>query len=106
MKTPDRIAERIRFNNGHALNDSPRVHGAELQRLMVAAIEADRAQRENDGTVHAAVIDALTDRASQTEDTDERGAINAGAQWIEDEPDEFWEEFAGPMLDEIERKFA
>ncbi len=78
----------------------------EVTKLIAAAIEADRAQRENDGTIHAAVIAALWDRS---DDGDTAGydpsPAASGAQWVEDEPDEFWEEFAGPMLDDIERKF-
>ena len=27
------------------------------------------------------------------------------SEWIEAEPDEFWMEFAGPLLDDIEARF-
>lgn len=101
MKTPAAVARDF-------MEFSPNEHrdmtGIQVYTLMVRAIEADRAQREDDGTIHAAVIAALWDRAEDVEDGEQNVAASA-AQWVEDEPDEFWEEFAGPMLDEIEGKF-
>lgn len=91
------------------------VDRAERQRLdtILGAIKDDRAQHsitpENDGTVHAAVIDALEDRRSgydMDDDRAERERVIRAVAWIEAEPDEFWGEFAGPMLDDIERKFS
>lgn len=80
-----------------------------LMQLVVTAIEADRAQRstapEDDGTIHAAVIAALWDRAASSE-SGEQSKAASGAYWVETAPDEFWEEFAGPMLDDIERKLS
>lgn len=83
--------------------------------LRDALDEADRAQRaalvaipqrEDDGTIHAAFIREFIHRAANEGDDVETSLAASAAGWIEDEPDEFWEEYAGPMLDEIERKFA
>lgn len=109
--TPEQIAQQLMEQEFGAHNVAPHfssgdtVHQATIRRLMIAAVVADRAQPSHDGSLHAAVIRALGERAELVED----GEVNAaasGAQWIEDEPDEFWEEVAGPMLDEIEGKFS
>lgn len=116
MKTPEQIAEKIvqpndgsngMFNMylGHqTVYNVEDHHAAHLRNAIIKGIEVDRAQRENDGTIHAAVIAALHDRAEGFGDDDANTAASA-AQWIEDDPDSFWEQFAGPMLDEIERAF-
>lgn len=62
-------------------------------------------QPERDGTIHAAVIAALWDRADYGSSHGEPNTAASAAQWVEGDPDGFWDEFAGPMLDDIERKF-
>lgn len=70
------------------------------------AIEADRKQRDpnEDGTIHGAAIIALGERAESDHDEAEGYEYRGrAAEWIENNPDEFWESYAGPMLDEVER---
>jgi hypothetical protein len=75
-----------------------------LIRFAAAAIEADRAQPERDGTIHAAVIKALQDRADS--DLDYAAPCERAIKWIERDPDGFWEQHARPMLDEIEADYT
>lgn len=74
---------------------------------LIRAINDDRAQRDpnDDGTLHGAAILALNERADNADSAegyDDSGTANRAAQWIEDNPDEFWATYAGPMLDDIE----
>lgn len=108
MKTPEQIAskamEAFTFVDPTSDddNDVEERDWFYIRDQIEAAIEADRAQR--DDSVHAAVIGALKDRIDWG--TAERARIERAAVWIEAEPDEFWDRFAGPMLDEIERMHA
>jgi len=87
-----------------ANGDSVNVETA-LRELVARAVEADRAQRDPnaDGTLHGAAIIACLDRANNWGVEDEEPYKRA-AQWIEENPDDFWDRYAGPMLDDIERE--
>lgn len=71
-----------------------------LREFAAEVIELDRAQRDPNegGTLHGAAIIALKDREFH-------GAERA-AEWIENNHDDFWDRYAGPMLDEIEQERA
>lgn len=56
----------------------------------------------NDGTIHGATIEALQDRLDSEDDPQARERLQAVIDWIEDDPDAFWDRFAGPMLDDLE----
>lgn len=92
-KTPEQIADDVlaedaRSNWGMAIPNRVKVRN-----LLVAAIEADRAQR----TLIDAVADAL----------DGRGAT-AAAQLVRDtDPeDDLWNNYLGPMLDALEEDYT
>lgn len=98
MKTPEQIAAEVAKNRGIP---SWAMRGADLSAdsLMIAAINADRAQRDpnEDGSLHGAAIIALRERPDPAE---------SALDWIEGNPDEFWDRYAGPMLDQIEQNFG
>ncbi|WP_217181593.1 hypothetical protein [Streptomyces sp. AC495_CC817] len=120
MKTPERIA-REAMDKHYGIGtewEEPNAYGEEgftraqaetdidaddILLIIREAIQADRAQRENDGSIHAAVIAALTERAeNDANDGAEVSYAASAAAWVDAEPDEFWELFAGPLLDDLE----
>lgn len=115
MKTPEQIAREVSGGHFDTYQDSAEEVGhpegqpivetwPRLRECIVDAIEIDR--RQHDGTLHAATIDALQDRIDVDADVDEGYSYRKRAiAWIESNPDGFWEEFGGPLLDDIERKF-
>lgn len=111
MKTPDEIASDIM--NDHFEGDSPwaepnefgetgftraqaesDIDRGDIERLITAAIEADRAQRAM--PVIEALAEALTERGDQE-------ALDA-AKWLRDNEDEAWDGYVGPLLDMIEKE--
>lgn len=132
-KTPDEIVSQVVLNNYGPEGDAELYEAATSDRqgaepttldllsaaawmrdldadgvrsLMVAAVEADRAQHarpENDGTIHAAVISELNERAENAAANGKDGNYAASAAaWVEAEPNEFWDTYAAPMLDDLE----
>lgn len=109
MRTPQEIAAEVvdGFQMEMAEKSGGEVERVDidtLKSLISIAIHADRDQPERDGTIHAATIDILESRLdfAPENETETRAARDAMA-WIEQFPDEFWDRFAGPMLDEIEQ---
>lgn len=103
MKTPEQIADEQLSRFGYSVHDPSRALAAAV---ITAAIQADRAQRDpnEDGTLHGAAIIALKERSYHAGDTEEGWRASDAAGWIEANPDEFWDSYAGPMLDEIEQE--
>lgn len=97
MRTAQEIAREI-VNDETAPEEWSPTLLSDIRAYCNEAIEADRAQRDlnEDGTLHGAAIIALEDRGEGTDLT--------AAEWIEANPDEFWETYAGPMIDQIEQE--
>ncbi|MGO2188205.1 MAG: hypothetical protein ACTH4Y_08150 [Microbacterium gubbeenense] len=76
-----------------------------LSRVYPESEPTAHAQRDpnDDGPLHGAAISALRDRGECGGESSD--AAHRAADWIEDAPDEFWDEFAGPMLDDLEARF-
>lgn len=101
MKTPQQLADARLERQDHgqttlflgdkSIYNISAEHAEEFREAMVVAILADRAQR--DESVAAAVAKALRDRGSE-----------AAATWVEDpdNADEVWQNYLGPVVDEIE----
>lgn len=100
--TPEQIARTVA--NGYHPSVSATAYSAAME-----ALDAWQRIPANDGSLHAATAAALRERAENFADDDDSEGYDftearlAAAQWVEDEPDAFWERYAGPMLDEIER---
>lgn len=94
-KTPEQIAHETLDANLHMSN--PDLRGgydeADVLRLIIAAIEADRAQRDIPAQI-AGILDG-------------RGARSA-AQLVRDtDPDDdLWNNYIGPMIDSIEDDYT
>lgn len=106
VKAPAEIA-RCTFEKLYSANT--KACEADVLQMLESAIAADRAQRDpdDDGTIHGAAIMALKERAENADDGegyDDSGRAMRAAEWIDENPDDFWVEFAGPMLDEIEQE--
>lgn len=111
MKTPEQIAdeamEAFTLSESEQFEDETsdveECSADYIREQIAAAVRTDRAQSERDGTVHAAAIEALKDRADLDHDEAEGYDYRQRAiDWIANYPDEFWDSYAGPMLDQIE----
>ena len=94
MRTPEQIAAEILGNTDTTTMWSDHEGGwVTIESQMVAAIEADRAQRN--------IIECIA------EALDDRGAKDA-AQLVRDtDPDDdLWNNYVGPMLDSIEDDYT
>lgn len=117
MKTPEQIAEETAREFADIEWTASSLTGPEkasaynttlstVRLAVLAAITKDRAQRDpnEDGSLHGAVILALRDRGEHGGEFAD--AVLRAADWVEDEPDEFWDQFGGRMLDELEYRFG
>jgi hypothetical protein len=96
---PGSFADDLLEITSRLVSDKSNDWSEELQ--VLERLHASLVAPENDGTVHAAVQGALRERA---ESSDDAGAAElAAARWVEQNPDEFWDRFVGPMLDDLER---
>ena len=93
MKTAEEIAGEIVHQNG---GDGPHAY-----RNIIAAIEADRAQRG----IYELLAEAMDERADNLEDADSEAFTRyrrAAAKHLRSDDCEAWGDFIGPMLDEME----
>lgn len=103
MKTPQHIAQATL--DDLAIKPHWNRNGEQMLKIIQHAIEADRAQRDpnDDGTLHGATILALKDRVIYNPEAEQ--ALTKAIEFIETDPDDFWDEFAGPMLDDLVERF-
>lgn len=108
MKTPTEIAAEIAdLPHIGAYTNSRSINGDGFRRAIgVAAIEADRAQRD----LYELIAEALDDRAENLHDdeypehTERR---KRAAQRLRDQSaDDAWCDFIGPMLDDMEDRYG
>lgn len=92
MKTAEQIASDIVYEYGG--------HGVGAYQNIIRGVEADRAQPERDGPIHAAVINELREKAGMWK-SDWANRYRSAAEWIEQHPDEFFEEYIDDTLHRI-----